>query len=700
MAFADYTSQGAVAVITLKNPPVNALGLGLRKAIADGVERAANDASIRAIVIVGSGNAFCGGADVSEFGRPVMAASPSLWDLFALIENSPKPVVAAINGLALGGGLELALACHYRVAAAAAQIGLPEVKLGLLPGAGGTQRLPRLVGVERALNMILSGNPVRPRELAGTQLLDSTTDGDVAVAAIAFAERAVAEKMPLKKARDVTISASSAEALLQFSRGAVAPAAKNYPAPLKCIDAVEAAVFKPFDEGMKIEQSIFMELMNTTESKALRHAFFATRAAAKIPDVPGSTPLRAIKSVAVIGAGTMGGGIAMNFANAGIPVTVLETSQAALDKGLGTVRKNYENTLKKGRLSQEEFDKRLKRITGTLSYEDLRSADLVIEAVFEDMQVKKQVFERLDKVAKSGAILASNTSTLDVNKIADFTQRPQDVIGLHFFSPANVSKLLEIVRGAKSAKDVVATSMAVSKQIKKVGVISGVCDGFIGNRMMNAYFRQMELLLDVGALPGQIDQALEKFGFAMGPFRVSDLAGNDILWYIRKRQYVEYPDRVFSKTPDRICELGRFGQKTGAGWYDYKAGERTALPSDLVNSIVLEESAKLGIVRRRISDEEIVQRALYSLINEGARILEEGIALRASDIDVVYLTGYGFPDFRGGPLFYADTVGLPNILRTMREFAKGYQPDGWEPAPLLAKLAAEGKSFAGLDNPS
>jgi 3-hydroxyacyl-CoA dehydrogenase len=684
----------------LKNPPVNALSLGLRKAIADGVERAANDASIRAMVIVGSGNAFCGGADVSEFGRPVMAASPSLWDLFALIENSPKPVVAAINGLALGGGLELALACHYRVAAAAAQIGLPEVKLGLLPGAGGTQRLPRLVGVERALNMILSGNPVSARELAGTDLLDSTTDGDVTGAAIAFAERAIAEKMPLKKARDVTIRRFERGSLAEVRARRGRAAAKNYPAPLKCIDAVEAAVFKPFDEGMKIEQSIFMELMNTTESKALRHAFFATRAAAKIPDVPSSTPLRAIKSVAVIGAGTMGGGIAMNFANAGIPVTVLETAQAALDKGLGIVRKNYENTLKKGRLSQEEFDKRVQRITGTLSYDDLKSADLVIEAVFEDMQVKKQVFEKLDKVAKSGAILASNTSTLDVNKIADFTQRPQDVIGLHFFSPANVSKLLEIVRGAKSAKDVVATSMAVSKQIKKVGVISGVCDGFIGNRMMNAYFRQMELLLDVGALPAQIDLALEKFGFAMGPFRVSDLAGNDILWYIRKRQYAEYPDRVFSKTPDRICELGRFGQKTGAGWYDYKAGERTAVPSDLVNNIVLEESAKLGITRRRISDEEIVQRALYSLINEGARILEEGIALRASDIDVVYLTGYGFPDFRGGPLFYADTVGLPNILRTMRDFAKGYQPDGWEPAPLLAKLAAEGKTFAGLDNPS
>ncbi len=700
MAFADYTSQGAVAVITLKNPPVNALSLGLRAAIAEGIERAANAASIQAIVIVGSGNAFCGGADVAEFGRAAMSASPSLWDLFALIENSPKPVVAAINGLALGGGLEMAMACHYRVAGGAAQLGQPEVKLGILPGAGGTQRLPRLVGVERALNMIVSGNPVSARELAGTPLLDAATGGEVLATAIALAERIIAAKMPLKKARDVSIDPSNAEAFLTFARGAVAPLAKNYPAPLKCIDAIEAAILRPFDEGMKIERSLFIELMNSTESKALRHAFFAMRAAAKIPDVPSSTPLRPIKSVAVIGAGTMGGGIAMNFVNAGIPVTVLETTQAALDKGLGTVRKNYENTLKKGRLTQEEFDKRIQLITGTLSYDDLKDADLVIEAVFEDMQVKKQVFEKLDQVAKSGAILASNTSTLDVNKIADFTQRPQDVIGLHFFSPANVSKLLEIVRGAKSAKDVVATSMAVSKQIKKVGVISGVCDGFIGNRMMNSYFRQMELLLDVGALPQQIDKALEKFGFAMGPFRVSDLAGNDILWYIRKRQYVEYPGRVFSKTPDRICELGRFGQKTGAGWYDYKSGDRAAIPSDVINKIVLEESAKLGLARRQVSDEEIVQRALYSLINEGARILQEGIALRASDIDVVYLTGYGFPDFRGGPLFYADTVGLLNILRSMREFAKGYQPDAWQPAPLLEKLAAEGKSFAGLDNPS
>jgi len=700
MAFADYTARGAVAVITLKNPPVNALGLGLRTAIAGGLERAAGDAAIRAVVIVGSGSAFCGGADVAEFSSSAFFAAPTLEELFPLIESSPKPVIAAINALAFGGGLELAMSCHYRVAAAAAQFALPEVKLGLLPGAGGTQRLPRLVGAERALNMIVSGKPESARDLAKTGLLDSTVEGDVLPAAIAFAERVIAENLPPKKARDIKVDFPNAEAFFQFSRGAIAPLAENYPAPLKCVDAVEAAVLKPFDEGMKIEGSLFVELLNSPESKALRHAFFAARAASKVPDVPPATPLRSIQSVAVIGAGTMGGGIAMNFANAGMPVMVLEMGQAALDRGLATVKRNYESTLKKGRLTRDEFDRRIQAITGTLSYDDIKNADLVIEAVFEDLQVKKQVFEKLDSVAKSGAILASNTSTLDLNKIADFTRRPQDVIGLHFFSPANVSKLLEIVRGAKTAKDVVATALAVSKRIKKTGVIAGVCDGFIGNRMMNAYFRQMELLLDVGALPQQIDKALEKFGFAMGPFRVSDLAGNDVLWYIRKRQYVEHPERVYSKSPDRICELGRFGQKTGAGWYDYKPGERTAIPSDLVTQIVLEESARLGLSRRAISDEEIVQRALYSLINEGARILEEGIALRASDIDVVYLTGYGFPDFRGGPLFYADTVGLPNILRTMRGFAKGYLPDAWEPATLLQQLAAEGRSFASWEGRS
>jgi 3-hydroxyacyl-CoA dehydrogenase len=693
MASADYTSHGAVAVITLNHPPVNALSLRVRAGLADGLERAANSDSIGAVIITGAGSTFCGGADVSEFGAPEMLAAPNLLDLCALVEGFSKPVIAAINGTAFGGGLELSMACHYRLAAAAAQLGLPEVKLGLLPGAGGTQRLPRLIGPERALNMILSGTPVSARDVAGSALLDEVAEKDVLQAAIAFAERG-AGKLPLKKARDLQIKFPNAEAFFDFARGAIAPLAKNYPAPAKCIDAVEAAVLKPFAAGLAVERDAFAYLLNTTQSMSLRHVFFATRATSKVADVPAGTAARAVKSVAVIGAGTMGGGIAMNFANAGLPVTVLETSQAALDKGLGIVRKNYESTLKKGRLTSAEFDKRLGLIKGSLSYDDIAGADLVIEAVFEDMQVKKAVFEKLDATAKPGAIIASNTSTLNLDKIADFTRRPQDVVGLHFFSPANVTKLLEIVRGARTAKDVVATSLGIAKQIKKIGVISGVCDGFIGNRMLEPYLKEMGFLLEAGALPQQIDKALEKFGFAMGPFRVSDLAGNDIGWAIRKRIHAERPDVVYSRVADRICELGRFGQKTGAGFYDYKPGDRAALPSDTVTQIILEESARVGLTRRKISDEEIVERALYSLINEGARILEEGIAMRASDIDVVYIAGYGFPDFRGGPLFYADTVGLPNIVRAMRGFAKGYQPQGWQPAPLLQKLAAENRTFA------
>jgi 3-hydroxyacyl-CoA dehydrogenase len=694
MTSADYTSHGAIAVIRLDNPPVNALSASVRKGIAEGLDRAAEAESIAAVILTGAGANFCGGADVTEFNTPLMVAAPDLHDLFALIEGFPKPVIAALNGLALGGGLELAMCCHYRVALARAMLGLPEVKLGLLPGAGGTQRLPRLTGAERALNMIIGGNPVAARELANTALLDRVVDDDAVAGAIALVQEAADKKLPLRRARDISVVLPNAEAFFDFARGAVAPLAKHYPAPVKIIDAVEAAVLKPFDEGIQVEAAGFAELLQGTVSKALRHIFFATRAAAKIPDIPASTATRPVRSVAVIGAGTMGGGIAMNFANAGVRVTVLETAQAALDKGLAVVKKNYESTLKKGRLTPAQFEERLALITGTLSYDDIADADLVIEAVFEDMGVKKLVFETLDRKARVGAILASNTSTLDLNQIAAVTHRPQDVVGLHFFSPANVTKLLEIVRGAKTAKDVLATALAVAKQIKKIGVVAGVCDGFIGNRMLNAYFRQMDFLLDAGALPQQIDRALESFGFAMGPYRVADLAGNDIGWSIRKRLYTEYPDRPFSRIPDRICELGRFGQKSGAGWYDYKPGERAAIPSEAVTKIVLEESERLGLKRRKVSDEEIVERALYSLINEGARILEEGVAARSSDIDIVYIAGYGFPDFRGGPMFYADTVGLANIVRAMRGFAKGYRPDAWEPAPLLQRLAAENRGFA------
>jgi 3-hydroxyacyl-CoA dehydrogenase len=694
MTSADYTLHGTVAVIRLDNAPVNALSASVRKGIAEGLERAADTESVTAVVLTGAGSNFCGGADVTEFNTAQMLAAPNLHDLLDLVENFEKPVIAALNGTALGGGLELAMSCHYRVALASAPLGLPEVKLGLLPGAGGTQRLPRLVGAERALNMIVGGNPVAARELGKTALLDRVVDDDVVAGAIALAQSAADGKLPLKKARDISVVLPNAEAFFDFARGAIAPLAKHYPAPAKIIDAVEAAVLKPFDQGIEVEAAGFAELLEGTVSKALRHLFFATRAAGKIPDVPASTATRPIRSVAVIGAGTMGGGIAMNFANAGVPVTMLETAQAALDKGLGVVKKNYESTLKKGRLTLKQFEERLARITGTLSYDDIGDADLVIEAVFEDMGVKKQVFETLDRKAKVGAILASNTSTLDLNQIAAVTHRPQDVVGLHFFSPANVTKLLEIVRGAKTAKDVLATALGVAKQIKKIGVVAGVCDGFIGNRMLNAYFRQMDFLLDAGALPQQIDRALENFGFAMGPFRVADLAGNDIGWAIRKRLYAEHPERIFSKIPDRICELGRFGQKSGAGWYDYKPGERAAIASEVVTKIVLEESERLGLERRKVSDEEIVERALCSLINEGALILEEGVASRSSDIDIVYIAGYGFPDFRGGPMFYADTVGLANIVRAMRGFAKGYRPDAWQPAPLLQRLAAENRGFA------
>jgi 3-hydroxyacyl-CoA dehydrogenase len=450
---------------------------------------------------------------------------------------------------------------------------------------------------------------------------------------------------------------------------------------------------KKFDDGLKVERDLFLELVQTPESKSLRHAFFGERAASKIPDVPADTPLREIKSAAVIGAGTMGGGIAMNFANAGIPVKILEMKQEALDKGLATIRKNYENSMKKGKLTQEKFDQRVGLITGTLAYADLGTADIVVEAVFEDMGVKETVFKQLDAVMKQGAILASNTSTLDVDQIAAFTKRPQDVIGLHFFSPANVMKLLEIVRGAKTGKDVLATTMALAKKIKKTGVVSGVCDGFIGNRMIEQYIRQAGFLLEEGCLPEQVDKAIEKFGFAMGPFRMSDLAGNDIGWYIRKRRYLEKPDVTYSKVADLLCEKGRYGQKTSAGWYDYKAGDRKPYPSKEVNDMIIAHSAELKLERRKISDQEIIERLLYALVNEGAHILEEGIAMRASDIDMIYLTGYGFPLFRGGPMFYADTVGLSNVVMAMQRHAKGHHGSAWKVAPLLAKLAAEGKTF-------
>ena len=696
---ADYQKDGSIAVITLNNPPVNGLGLATRRAIVEGVNRANADASIEAIVITGAGKAFSGGADITEFGTERATQDPHLLSVIKVLEQSAKPVVAAIHSVCMGGGLELAMGCHYRVVSPKTAVALPEVKLGLLPGAGGTQRLPRLLGLETALNMIVSGEAVQSEVLAaipGQKLFDlvAASAESLPSEARAFAQH-IAGQRPLPLVRNLPCKHPQAEAYLQFARNMVKGMAKNFPAPVKCVDAVAASVGK-FDAGMQTERELFTQLMFTPESRALRHLFLAERAASKIADVPSNTPQREIRTVGVIGAGTMGGGIAMNFLNAGIPVTILETRQEALDRGLGTIRKNYESQVKKGKLKPEKYEERMALLSTTLSYDDLKHADLIIEAVFEELGVKETVFKQLDAVAKPGAILASNTSTLDVDKIAAFTQRPQDVVGMHFFSPANVMKLLEVVRGKETAKDVLATVMQLAKKIKKTAVVSGVCDGFIGNRMIEQYSRQAGFLLDEGATPQQVDKAVEKFGFAMGPFRMGDLAGNDIGWAIRKRRAVERADMKYSATADKLCELGRFGQKTGAGWYDYEAGKRDAIPSDIVNQMIEQHRKDNGITPRKISDEEIVQRLVFSLVNEGAHILEDGIAGKSGDIDMVYLTGYGFPVHRGGPMHYAGEVGLVNVVQAMNRFAQNPHDDAafWQPAPLLARLAAEGKTFS------
>jgi 3-hydroxyacyl-CoA dehydrogenase len=698
---ASYQQRGSVAVITLDNPPVNGLGYDTRREFAAGVDRAAADAGIVAIVITGGGRAFCGGADIKEFGSPKAIAEPNLLSLIKQVEDCAKPVVAAINGVCMGGGLELSLGCHYRVAAAGVDVALPEVKIGLIPGAGGTQRLPRALGVETALNMIVSGDPVKSDLLAsipGQKLFDQVASRDVVEAACALAVAKAAEHAagaPLPRVRDLKARHDNADAYFGFARNTVKAMAKNFPAPAKCVDAVQAAVKRKFDDGMAYERELFIGLMMTPECKALRHAFFGERAASKIPDVPEDTPQRKIAKLAVIGAGTMGGGISMNFLNAGIPVVMLEMKQEALDRGVATIRKNYEAQVKKGKLKQDKLDARMALLSTTLNYADIGDADMVIEAVFEEMGVKEKVFKQLDAVMKPGAILASNTSTLDVNAIANFTSRPQDVVGTHFFSPANVMRLLEVVRGEKTAKDVLATVMALAKKIRKTAVVSGVCDGFIGNRMIEQYGRQGGFLLEEGCTPEQVDKAIEKWGMAMGPFRMGDLAGNDIGWAIRKRRYVEKPGMRYSKTADLLCEMGRYGQKTAAGWYDYQAGKRDAIPSAVVVKMIEDHRAALGITPRKISDEEIVHRLVYSLVNEAAKILEEGIASKASDIDMVYLTGYGFPLHRGGPMCYADQQGLFNVVQTMKKFAANPLDDAsfWQPAPLLARLAADGKSF-------
>jgi 3-hydroxyacyl-CoA dehydrogenase len=695
MSVAPYAVRDGVAVITLNNPPVNGLGNELRAGILEGLQKAEKDPAVKAAVLIGGGKAFSGGADIREFNKP--REKPDLPDVNDFQDSMKKPLLAAISGFALGGGLELALACHYRIATPKTQLGLPEVKLGILPGSGGTQRLPRVVPVAKAVEMMTTGNPVSAEQAMQLGLVDEVVQtDDLLGAAVAYANRLVAEKKPLKRIRDM-----KAKADVDFGkiREQVAKASRGYPAPLEIVTCIEAAVDKPFDEGRKVERERFAYLVNTNESKSLRHAFFSERQTSKIPDVPEDTPVREVKKAAVIGAGTMGGGIAMSFTNAGIPVVITDSTQEALDRGIRKIKDNYAATVAKGRLKQDEMDKRMALLHASTKVEDIRDADIVIEAVFERMDVKQDLFRKLDAVAKPGAILATNTSTLDVDQIAAATKRPQDVIGTHFFSPANVMRLLEVVRAEKTSKEVLATTMKLGKTIKKLPVVSGVCDGFIGNRMLEKYVQQSLFLLDEGASPQQVDGALAKFGLAMGPFTMYDMAGNDIGWEIRKRRAKERPDFVYGKFADRIAEQGWFGQKTGRGWYKYEPGAganaRKPIPDPEVEAMLEQYRKEMGYKTRPISDDEIVERCMYALANEGAHILEEGIALRASDIDMVYLTGYGFPPYRGGPMFYADTVGLASVVAAIEKFQKGYQGSQWRPAPLLVRLAKEGRRFNG-----
>ncbi len=685
-----FSKEGNIGVISVNNPPVNALAQAVRAGIQAGVEKGLADPDVKAMVIWCEGRTFIAGADIREFGKPPM--SPALPDVCYFMESSNKPMIAAIHGTALGGGFEIALSCHFRIAAATARVGLPEVKLGILPGAGGTQRLPRIAGVKTALDMITSGDMAPVAKMKAMGVIDEITDGDLRAATMAFAKKIIDEKLPIRRIRDLKPQVDSPTVFDDYAK-TLSKTKRGFLAPQGCVRAVKASVELPFDEGMKKEREIFMELVATDQSRAQRHIFFAEREVARIPGLPDKLPVRDIKSVGILGAGTMGGGIAMCFVNAGIPVVLLEVKQEFIDKGLATIKKNYANTVAKGKLKQEVMDKRMSLITPTLSYDDLKNVDLVIEAVFEDMGVKKEVFTKLDSVCKPGAIMASNTSYLNIDEIASVTKRPQDVVGMHFFSPANVMRLLENVRGAKTADDVKATVMKIGTKIGKVPVMVGVCDGFVGNRMLAKRSRECGFMLEEGALPQQIDDVLYKFGFAMGPFKVSDMAGLDIGWRNRKAKYAQLTKREQQNNLlDKICELGRYGQKTGAGFYKYDE-KRNATPDPLIEELIIKHSQERGIKRREISDQEIIERALYSMINEGAKILEEGIAYRPMDIDVVWVFGYGFPVYLGGPMFWADTVGLKKIYDAILKYKDIVGAEYWTPSPLLEKLAKEGKGF-------
>jgi len=685
---------GSVAVLVMSNPPVNGLSHVVRSGLVAEFGKAAADSAIAAVVLTGSDRVFSAGADIREFDTGASLAEPYLAVVIDMIEASPKPVVAAISGICMGGGFELALGCHARVARSDARIALPEVKIGILPGAGGTQRLPRLAGVRAALETMISGETRNPTHFAGSTLFDRVVDSDVEIAALALAQDMAAGRYPLRRPRDLPIPSEGARDPLEEQRKRVA--ARKYRAPAEaCLDCVFAATTKSFGEGLAVERRHILSLLRSDGAKALRHVFFSEREAAKIPGIDRRATSRPIRAAAVVGAGMMGRGIAMAFANAGIPVKLADVSRQALDASLESIRRTYESSAAHGSLDPVALDARLALITPAHALADVGEADIVVEAAFEEMEVKKTVFGALDSTMKPGAILASNTSTLDLDQIASFTRRPADVVGAHFFSPANVMRLLEIVRGRDTADDVIMTMISLAKRLGKVGVVSGVCDGFIGNRMVEQYLRQAYLLLEEGALPAQIDRALEDWGFAMGPFRMSDLAGNDIGWAIRKRRAAEKRGMDYSPLPDRLCEQGRFGQKTGAGWYRYEPGKREAARDPAVERMIVGRSAEAGIARRQIRDEEIVDRCVLALVNEGARILEEGIALRASDIDVIYASGYGFPRHRGGPMFFASQMGLPAVVERMEAVGRNphADPEFWRPAPSIRKLIEQGRGF-------
>ena len=696
-----YEVRGKIALMTVDNPPVNPLSSGVRAGLVEGIDRALADDAISAIVLTGAGRAFIAGADISEFGGA--SEGPGLHDCLNAMDASAKPIVAAINGTAFGGGLEVALCCHYRVISPAAQVGLPEVKLGLLPGAGGTQRLPRLVGAEKALEFMLSGDGIPGPQAMNLGIVDAVADGDIVEAGISFAENLVSQGSPIRRIRDEEdrlVADREHPEIFERARQDAARKMRKRFAPEMIIQCVEAAVnLGDFDAGMKVEAENCGQCLKHPQREALIHMFFSEREVAKIPDVPKDTPSLDINQAAVIGCGTMGGGISMCFLNVGIPVTVLELDEEALQRGIGVIRRNYEIQVKRGRMSAEEVESRMQLLTGTTRYEDLGQADVIIEAVYENIDVKVETFEKMEAVAKPGAILASNTSGLDIDRMAAATSRPQSVIGLHFFSPANVMKLLEVVRGEATSKETIATAMKLGKSLRKVAVLSGNAPGFIGNRMLAGYTRQAGEIILQGATPYQVDNVMLNFGMPMGPFQMNDLVGLDLGWRARKLAGMQPEDvPITARVADKLCEKERFGQKTNRGYYIYPEGSRAGQADPEVVEIVEQTSQELGITRREIDDEEVLKRCLYPLINEGARILEDGIAIRPCDIDVVYINGYGFPEVTGGPMFWADQQGLDNILADIRKFDAEYGGEAWKPAPLLERLVAEGRNFASLQS--